>query len=345
MNKLVILICVVIGVVICKIYKKRQKRLADYEMIQNKERIKTIQHELEYAGYNISNLIDHDGKPESIENAIKKNIESVPLYDRNSDCYTSIDEVYKSLCKLQRDTLIFLSDEKLADLLMIPIKYIPLNQNVAPTEVRARVLKRLREKGASKESMQYNATRVFMNFEFKSEAIRQRKELMVQRILNNLGLSYPEALKSELPSNENYITAFNDCFEKQEKICTLMEEAGYHLGIALINKVAFVFFGSTNSVHVNTPVEELYDWLCKVRTAELSEMIRFDETNFDKLLGCPLDEIPSPKGSDDLRAICAVQCCLLKEGLTINIKSLATPFYYCEDKKTLTIIKMILIIL
>lgn len=298
-----------------------------------KERAENIQQELKDAGYNISYLIGLDMRPRSVKSAVEQEIYLVPLYDRKTSRPTTINEVYNGLCKLQRLTLIDAKDKTLAGLIGIPIEYIPLNSNITQTDVRSRKLYCSRKRGSTRESLQFIATQVITSYDIKEEANRQRKVLMVRRILKNLGLSYPESFYDELPSDVNYIAAFDKCFEKQGKVRILMDDAGYHLSIDLINKVAFDPLSPINSVYVNTPAEELYDWLCEKRTAELSGMTWFDKTKFDKLLGCPLVEIPPPKGSTELRAICAVQYCLLKEGLTISLNSLIATLYLCKDKE------------
>lgn len=308
------------------------------------KRAKNIQQELKDAGYNVGGLIGVHGNFESVEDGIKREIRIVgnsevvqnfvPLYNnRDLSCPTTIYEVYNGLCKLQRNILIGFKDEKLAELLEIPIEYIPLNHNVTKDNVRLNRLQCARGKGSTQESLQFIATQTLTIYDIKEEANRQRKVLMVQRILKNLGLSYPELFYYELPSDVNYIAVFNKCFEKQEKVRTLMDDAGYHLGIYLINKVAFDPSSPINSVYVNTPAEELYDWLCRKRTAEISKMSWSDKARFDKMLGFPLVEIPPPNDNVELRTICAVQYCLLKEGLTINIKYLDCTLYFCKDKE------------
>lgn len=168
------------------------------------------------------------------------------------------------------------------------------------------------------------------------EASLECTTLAKNRLLVQQGLLYRN-FTQYLNKSDEYYKLFNrfvdKSFEKREKVRTLMDDAGYHLSIDLINKVAFDPLSPINSVYVNTPAEELYDWLCEKRTAELSGMTWFDETKFDELLGCPLVEIPPPKGSTELRAICAVQYCLLKEGLTISLKSLIATLYLCKDKE------------
>lgn len=314
------------------------------------KRAKNIQQELKDAGYNVGGLIGVHGNFESVEDGIKREIRNesialiagnsevvqnfVPLYNnRDLSCPTTIYDVYNGLCKLQRHILIGFKDEKLAELLEIPIEYIPLNHNITKDNVRLNRLQCARGKGSTQESLQFIATQMLTTYDIKEEANRQRKVLMVQRILKNLGLSYPELFYYELPSDVNYIAVFNKCFEKQEKVRTLMDDAGYHLSIYLINKVAFDPSSPINSVYVNTPAEELYDWLCGKRTAEISKMSWSDKARFDKMLGFPLVEIPPPNDNVELRTICAVQYCLLKEELTINIKYLHCTLYFCKDKE------------
>ena len=284
-----------------------------------KQRIDGIQQEFNNAGYNVHKVFTIYGNKEDVATAIAREKYMIPLYDKKESRQATIREVYALLSAYQRKVLLGYKEDQLAELCGIPIEYVPLNQNISESDVRSRNLHRARERNATKESLQLAATTMITSCDIKEEAKCQRKELMVDRLLQSIGLAYPYEFTSEFPSDRNYIEMFNACFDKQAKMRALMEDAGYHLNDNFINRLAFDLSSPVNSIYVNTPAEELYDWLCKTRTEELAKMLWLKKAEFNKVLGVSLIEIPPPKGNTtQLRDLCAVKYCLAKEGLQID---------------------------
>lgn len=301
--------------------EKKKKSYVD----KNIERIENIEIELRNAGYNIGELYTITGlrekkaNKEKIVDAVQREIYFVPLYNRENNRPSTTREIYDCLSRLQRHNLLSYSEQMLGDILGISVDYIPLNKCITKDTVRYRMVMDAKNRGATTQSLQFTATKAIFDSDIKEEARRQRKELMIKRIMQIDGYTYPSECSGELPENCDYISEFEGCFSKKQKLKELMEAAEYHLSNDFINKIAFDPKSPLNSVYSGTPANELYKWLCKVRTEELEKMLHSDKSEFEQILGAKIIEIPpSEDGLTVFRELCAIMYCLEKEGLTID---------------------------
>lgn len=246
--------------------RKKKKSYVD----KNIERIENIEIELRNAGYNMGELYTITGlrekraNKEKIVDAVRRELYFVPLYNQEDNRPSTTREIYECLSRLQRHNLLSYSEQMLGDILGISVDYMPLNKNVSKSNVRLRLISEYRARNANQHELQLIAAKTIWDSDIEEEAKRQRKELMIKRIMQIDGYTYPSECSSELPKDCEYISEFEECFSKKQKIKELMETSGYYLSNDLINRIAFDPQSPLNSVYSGTPADELYKWLCEV---------------------------------------------------------------------------------
>lgn len=308
--------------------KSKEDKIAKY----SENRIRNLDRELLKAGYHMKRLLRFDHKREKVADVVRREVYAIPLYNRKEDRPSTIAEIYECLSKWQRDNLNIIGhkDVSLSNILGVELDCIPINKNATKEDVyndRVRELHtyaRQCDKKWSDRHIESMANRSVHTWDIEKEGQRQRKVLMIKKIMTGIGLKYPDEYADELPTNKKYINEFEQCFSKKQKIKKLMKESGYHLNNDIINRITYSDDSPINSIYVGTPAVELYKWICKVRTTELEKMSIVDREKFEQLLGIKLVEIPL---SDDkvhiqIRLTCAIMQCLGKDGLEIDEEAL-----------------------
>lgn len=338
-----VLIWIIEGIIALKVMNKKNgvitfsKSKEDKIARHSEARIKNLDRELLKAGYHVGDLFWSYGERKKVTDAVKAERYFVPLYNRKEDRVSTIHEIYRDICKLQRYDLMTIGykEQHLSDILGVELDCIPINKNATKEDVyndRVRELHTYARQCDKKWSDRYiesMANRSVHTWDIEKEGKRQRKVLMIKKIMTSIGLKYPDEYADELPTNKKYINEFEQCFSKKQKIKKLMEEAGYHLNNDIINRITYSDDSPINSIYVGTPAVELYKWICKVRTTELERMSIVDKEKFEQLLGIKLVEIPL---SDDkvriqIRLTCAIMQCLGKEGLEIDEETLRSKIF------------------
>lgn len=331
-----VLIWIIEGIIALKVMNKKNGVITFYKSKEDKitkyseNRARNLDKELKRAGYQVDFLFRLRGEKERVNDTVRDEIYFVPLYNRNEDRAATIHEIYRDLCKLQRHSLIDYYEQRLCDILGVELDCIPINKNATEEDVyndRVRELRTYARQCDKKWSDRYiesMANRSVHTWDIEKEGQRQRKVLMIKKIMSGIGLKYPDEYADELPTNKKYINEFEECFSKKQKIKKLMKEAGYHLNNDIINRITYSDDSPINSIYVGTPADELYKWICKVRITELEKMSIVDREKFEQLLGIKLVEIPL---SDDkvhiqIRLTCAIMQCLGKDGLEIDEEAL-----------------------
>lgn len=339
-----VLIWIIEGIIALKVMNKKNgvitfsKSKEDKIARYSEARIKNLDRELLKAGYHIKWLLNYDKIKETVADVVRREEYAIPLYNRKEDRPSTISEIYECLSKHQRHDLYIMGhndDQSLSNILGVELDCIPINKNATREDVyndRVRELHTYARQCDKKWSDRYiesMANRSVHTWDIEKEGQRQRKVLMIKKIMSGIGLKYPDEYADELPTNKKYINEFEQCFSKKQKIKKLMEEAGYHLNNDIINRITYSDDSPINSIYVGTPAVELYKWICKVRTTELERMSIVDKEKFEQLLGIKLVEIPL---SDDkvriqIRLTCAIMQCLGKEGLEIDEETLKSKIF------------------
>lgn len=183
--------------------KKKEKQISE----DNEIRLQGLMMEFKDAGYHISDELfeisfNQEKRIYELEycDAINEIRNHVNLYNRKMDCPATIQEIYESCSQHQRSILNYCSSDILCGVLGTSIKAIPMSQ-ATREDVRQHLIKKAETNPKStKYSIAFNATCMITMYDIQIESKRQQKEALIEIILQNLGLKYPESEIYNLPS-------------------------------------------------------------------------------------------------------------------------------------------------
>lgn len=334
--------------------EKKEKQIAE----NNEIRLQGLMKEFCDAGYHISDKLFeisfnkerhiYELKHCGVLNIIRKHID---LYNRKTDRPATIQEIYERISQNQIEIMRLCSDETLSNLLKIKLESIPLNQ-VSKEDVRKWFINKVKHSPkCTSDSIAFEESCIITTYDIQEEARRQRKEVIIEMILLESGLEYPNNEVFNLP-DKTYVCKIHQLADRikntRQRVLSEMNDLGHYISNDNLERIIFDANSPLNAQYIGTSADKLYDWICKIRTKEVCTSYKFPSLSktdfredFEKRFGIKLIEIPPPElpiWSDSIKAACAIQYYLKDEGIEADCGILtfsAEGFLFGVDQELL----------